>query len=261
MKRFVFITLLCCFSAGYAQPVLPAVERALAGKILSKAAVEGLSQQSYNLFWTQLGKIPSLITTATAQTADVSLLSTPAFQVQISANATDWHSASGFAMQVQDKVYGFMAAHVALNIRQDPFMKVSAPDGKKVMAPIKKWYIANPKGYDLAVFEIPDEVKDLVTVLKPSDKLLEIGNTVQITGFNRGSAIQIPQENILFASPLRYLVQHSHPRERTGMCGSPLQDPATGEVVGVYIGYEFLREENKEKDSQKSERKKSIFGL
>ena len=166
MRKFLFISLLCCFSTGYAQSILPIAERAIAGKILSKTVVEGLSRQSYNLFWTQLGNIPSLITAATAQTADVPLLTTPAFQVQISADATDWHSASGFAMRVQNKVYGFMAAHVALNIRQAPFIKVSAPNGKKVVAPIEKWYLANPKGFDIAVFEIPEKVKDLVTVFE-----------------------------------------------------------------------------------------------
>ena len=243
MRKYLFLFLLgFSFSLSSAQPVGPALERAIAGKVFSGVTVQTLSQQSYKGLMGAMERIPSFIASATTQTADISLLTTPAFQVQITANATDWHSASGFAMQVQDKVYGFMAAHVALNIREAPFIKVSAPNGEKVVAPIEKWYIANPKGSDLAVFEIPDKVKDLVTVLKPSPKLLEAGNTIQITGFNRGSAIQIPQENILFASPQRYLVQHSHPRERTGMCGSPLQDPATGEVVGVYIGYEFLQE-------------------
>lgn len=222
--------------------MLPAVERALAGKILSKTAVEGLSRQSYNLFWTQLVKIPSFITAATAQTADISLLSTPAFQVQISKDALDWYTASGFAIQVNDKVLGLTAAHVAKNISEDPFLKVRTPDGNFVTAPIENWYIGNRRGLDIAVFEIPEKVKNFVTILKPSKELLEAGSTVQINGFNRGSSIQIPQENILFASPQRYLVQHSHPRERTGMCGSPLLNPATGEVVGMYIGYDSLKD-------------------
>jgi hypothetical protein len=242
MRKFLFIFLFCCFSVGHAQSILPAVERVFAGKILSKTVVEGLSQQSHQLFWTQLVKIPSFITAATAQTADISLLSTPAFQVQISKDALDWYTASGFAIQVNDKVLGLTAAHVAKNISEDPFLKVKTSDGKFVTAPIEKWYIGNRHGLDIAVFEIPEEVKNLVTVLKPSKELLEAGSTVQINGFNRGHSIQIPQENILFSSPQRYLVQHSHPRERTGMCGSPLLNPVTGEVLGMYIGYDSLKD-------------------
>lgn len=242
MRKFLFVCLACCFSTGYAQSFLPAIGRPLVEQVFSKAMVEGLSRQSYNTFWTNLGKIPSFIAPVTTQMADITPAAIPTFQMQISSDALDWYTASGFAMEIQGEVIGFTAGHVGKNILEDPFIKVKAPDGTFVTAPIEKMLITDRKGLDIAAFKVPDKVKDFVTVLKPSRKLWEAGSPVQITGFNRGSATQLPQENILFSSPQRYLVQHSHPRERTGMCGSPLQDPATGEVVGMYIGYEHLND-------------------
>jgi len=209
--------------------------------------VENISSLFHSKYISGLKKIPSLIVPKTQAVPETTPVNPPTFRMHL-FGGQKW--ASGFAMEVEvkingkteKKIVGFSAGHVGQNISMDPMVTVEKPNGEMITAPIEKYYNSHKKGTDLMAFEIPQEIIPHIQILRPSAKTWEVGEALEISGYSRGIMTQLHEQKILLASDQRYVLQHTNSKERTGMCGSPVQDPATGEVVGIYVGFNFLEE-------------------
>ncbi|MBR2081915.1 MAG: hypothetical protein IJ876_02755 [Elusimicrobiaceae bacterium] len=154
------------------------------------------------------------------------------FQVQSGPVARS--SASAFALEIDGRVWGVTAGHVMNNIRISPHMVVQNGWGKILSAPIAQYYAANVKGSDVAIFEIPQELKPYISVLKPAEQTPLAQTVTQSPCFVKGNPLYLPAEDILFAGPHRILLRDQAHREMTGYCGSPVL--ADNKVIGVHVG-------------------------
>lgn len=157
------------------------------------------------------------------------------FQVQPS-NVAFGETASAFAIKLNGKTWGVTAAHVMRNIRPKPHIKVEVSPHNFKIAPIEKFFVGNPAGADIALFEIPEEVKPHVTVLEPAKQPANMGEKVSIPGFAAGQPLFIANEKILFSNSMRLFIQRTPLEDLTGFCGSPIFGK-NNTVLGVYSGF------------------------
>ncbi len=236
-KLFLFF-LLCCFSLGYAKPLPPSVEE-IARKALSATQLKNLSRSATANFTQRLKQIPQLRTNPRQQfNPNVSPSEIPTVQVQLHAHSV--HAASATPLMVDGKKELFCATHWAEKIQKDPHVKVTTPSGEVIVAPIKEMYSAHERGLDLTVFRAPEEIEPFITPLEPAESLLEAGTPVNISGFAHESSTLLPEETVLFASPVRYVIQMRNPKMLEGICGGTITDPVTGEAVAIEQGFNYM---------------------
>ena len=238
MKKLFLFLLLCCFSLGYAKP-LPPIIKGLAGKALSAAQLRTLSHNATADLTRRLKRMPQVRTNPRQQfNPNVSPREIPAVQVQLHAYSVN--SASATPLMVDGKKELFFATHWAEEIKKDPHVKVTTPSGEVIIAPIKKMYSTHKRGLDLTVFRAPEEIEPFLPELKPAEDLVEAGTPVNISGFAHESPTFLSEETVLFASPIRYVIQMRNPKMLGGICGGTGTDPVTGEVIAIEQGYNYM---------------------
>ena len=230
---FVFLFGLCSVSLLHAQtPAL--IGRALTENITRQTAVAVLSQHANVAVHSQLEKLfITPFTTSTAISFHPPQFRQSVFKVQDSP--TSHHSASAFAIRLNGKVWGVTAAHVFANIQPTPHLVVRTTDGKDIVSPIKHAHAGNKLGSDVAVFEIPEEIKSHLKILEPAENLPKTGKIMEIAGFAHGVPLYLAAEEVLFSGKNRILLHKQALQNLTGMCGSPILD--NGKVTGVYVGF------------------------
>ena len=238
MKKFFLFFLLCCFSLGYAKPLPPSVEE-LARKALSAAQLRTLSHNATADLIRRLKRMPQVRTNPRQQfNPNVSPSEIPTVQVQLHAYSVN--TASATPIMIDGRKELFFATHWAEEIKKDPHVKVTTPNGEVITAPIQKMYSAHKRGLDLTVFRAPEEIEPFITALEPAEYLAEAGTPVNISGFAHESPTLLPEETVLFASPVRYVIQMRNPKMLGGICGGTITDPVTGEVIAIEQGYNYM---------------------
>ncbi len=197
-----------------------------------------------NLRWNRkIERIPKLVTRTVTNVPRKKHPKPATFQIQRSPNSRA-ETASACAIQIGRKRWGVAAGHAMKNVRDDPYVKVEVAPHTYKMAPIKKFYIGNTSGMDLALFEIPEEVDPFVTPLEPATRRSVAGETVNIPGFADGQPLFVPNEKILFTNSARMLIQRTPLEDLTGFCGSPVFGK-NNTVVAIYSGFvkkDYLRQ-------------------
>jgi len=236
MKKFflLLIALNLLVSAHAQLKIGPAVERIRAGRLLPRSNVARLSQQTYAALAQRLLQISRHVTPSIVTPKQGHLRPTT-FQVQMT-DSFSRDTASAFAIKLNGKIWGVTAAHVMNNISHSPYIRIETEPHTFLFAPIKNFYTGNPEGMDLSVFEIPPQVLPYVQVLNPTQTQISAGDTVTIPGFTAKQPLLLTGEKVLFAAPLRLMIQWNTFQDLKGFCGSPILDKQ-GNVVGVFNGY------------------------
>jgi hypothetical protein len=100
-------------------------------------------------------------------------------------------------------------------------------------------YITNEHNLDITVSYIPDKLKPFITPLDPAEELAEIGTAVNISGFADEVPFLLPEETVLTASPLRYVIQMRNPLMLGGACGSAITDSVTGKLLAMERDFSY----------------------
>lgn len=183
------------------------------------------------------------------------------FTFRVHRSGSPYSTASAFAVEIDGRIFGVTAGHVMTKIAsmenraylsqqeergiysdfQLPFpqMRVQLPDGSFLSQNIVSWRQSNPFGTDVAVFEIPPQMRPYVRPLPLSGQQIRPGQTAAIAGFADDRPLWFPSEEILFASSYRLLLRKSSPRDINGMCGAPVL--IDNQVAGLYVGA-YLKE-------------------
>ena len=165
-----------------------------------------------------------------------------------------YDTASAFAVQVGDHVYGVTAGHVMKNIADmdkrrylaereaegiyldleipTPQMKIQLPDGSLLSYDITSWRLSVP--HDVAVFEIPPQLLPYIHPLQLSEQRAPVGQPASIAGFANDQPLWFQNEEILFASSYRMLLRRTPVERIDGLCGAPVL--VNNQVAGLYIG-------------------------
>ena len=261
MKNFRIFGLLFFFfitTPAYAQPssIGQQVERAVLQQTLTPHGVITLSRQANEQLYKQLTAFfkPS--------TAPFRLLRhrlppsniPTTFRVHHAGEPTV--TASAFAVEVNGRIFGVTAGHVMKNIADMegrraleerkaqgiygdsdyflPQMRVRTPDGSFISYDISSWRLSNPKGSDVAVFEIPAQMRAYVQPLPIATQRAQPRQIASIAGFAYDKPLWFRAEEILFSTPHRMLLRKSSTGKIDGMCGSPVL--VDGKVTGLYVG-------------------------
>lgn len=237
MKKLFLFFLLCCFSFGYAKPLPPSMEE-VAKIIFSSAQLKRLSHQSRLNFMQQLKKVPQVKLEPRQQFRPfVAPQQIPSVQVQLHAYSVN--SASATPVMIDGQEYLFFASHWAEKIKEDPYVKVITPSGKAITASITEMYSTHKRGLDLTVIRVPKEIESFITALDPAEEPVEAGTLVNISGFAHESPSLFPEEPVLFASPMRYVIQMRNPLPLGGICGGAITNPVTGKAVAIERGFHY----------------------
>ncbi len=198
--------------------------------------VPRISQLAHQRFERKLLRIVKLTTPGATQKPTRGHPLPFTFQIQ-RFNDLDAETASAFAIELHGKTFGVTAGHVMKSIRKAPYVKVEN-GSQTVIAPIKKFFIGNPNsnGLNLAIFELPQDILPYVTVLKPSARAPITGEYLSIPGFANGTALFVPQERVLIATPTKLLLQKTVTQGLRGFCGSPFLGK-NNKVQAIYIGF------------------------
>ena len=237
MSTLRFCLLIWLFAAlGIAPASLYAQRPRITGDMLRKACVTPVSVHTWRINQAALKKLNGLMRPAPhIQAAQAGLPAHAKRQVfQVKRSPTSHSTASAFALEINGRVWGVTAAHVMNNIRLSPHMVVENEYGKQLIAPIAYQYMGNPRGNDVAIFEIPKELLPYVDVLHPADKIPAAQTVTQSPCFIKGNPVYLPSEDILFSGPHRILLRDQAHRDMTGYCGSPVL--VDGKVVGAHVG-------------------------
>lgn len=172
----------------------------------------------------------SVVRPVNFQTVIPPRLSRSVFEVQISTDGA--HTGTAFALDIKGHIYGVTAAHVAENIKIEPFAKVKT-ENEVIVKPISFLRIGDQRGNDVAIFEVPPEILAHVDVLSPVEQRPTVGEYTQSPKYVWG-APSFLREDILFVGKHRILLRDLAQRDITGACGSPVL--AGGKVIGIHIG-------------------------
>ena len=262
--KFLFTFLAACLSItgalpGYGQRNIgPAVERVVMQKPISVPALSHQANLAVRQKLQPLFSRTPLLSLKGPKATFPQELSGAVFQVQ--KGPLGRSSASAFALEIDGRIWGVTAAHVMSNILIDPYAKVQNPYGKELTAPITSWqstpaklpahaqtkiehskHLSAPITYwyssektDVAIFEIPAELKPYIQVLRPLQTRPQAQQMATVLGFVQGSPLYLPTEEILFSGPYRLLLRALVRREMTGFCGSPVL--VNGQVAGLHVG-------------------------
>ncbi|MCQ2410169.1 MAG: hypothetical protein MJ053_01165 [Elusimicrobiaceae bacterium] len=165
-----------------------------------------------------------------------------------------YDTASAFAVQVGDHVYGVTAGHVMRNIADmnkrrywaereaegihldlevpTPQMKIQLPDGSLLSHDIPSWRLSVPS--DIAVFEIPPQLLPYIHPLQLSEQGAKVGQVASIPGFANDQPLWLQNEEVLFTTSHRLLLRRTPVERIDGLCGSPVL--INDQVAGLYIG-------------------------
>lgn len=238
MKKIIVFLLLCnLFIPAYAQfkNIAGAAKRIRAGHLLPRPSVSRWSREANLALERRINQVPQTATATPISTALKKGHKTrSAFQVQYTDGPAQ-ETASAFAINLNGKVWGVTAGHVMRNISLRPHMKVETASGTSI-TPIKKFFIGNPHGMDIALFEIPSTELAHLTILQPAKRAPLIGEKVAVSGFSRGQALSLSGEKVLFSTPLKLFIQKTFEQDLKGFCGSPIVAD-DGHVSAVYSGF------------------------
>ena len=267
MKSVKFFGLLFFFfitTSAYAQfsSIAPQVEHTVLQQTLAPRGVVALSRQANEQLYRQL---TAFFKPSTASFRFLRHRLPPsniptAFQVHHAGNPDS--TASAFAIEINGRVFGVTAGHVMRNIADmegrralaerraqgiyedleylNPQMRVRTPDGSFISYDISSWRLSNPKGSDVAVFEIPSQARAYVQPLPIATQRAQPRQIASIAGFAYDKPLWFRAEEVLFATPHRLLLRKSSTGKVDGMCGSPVM--INGEVAGLYVGA-YLKDE------------------
>lgn len=239
MKKFLLILLLGnLFVPAYAQlkNISGAVKRIRAGHLLPRPSVSRWSRQANLALERKLYQTPRAVaSTPISSSLKKGHKMRSAFQVQYTDGPAQ-ETASAFAINLNGKIWGITAGHVMRNISAKPHMKVETTPGVFSIAPIKKFFIGNPRGMDIALFEIPSTELAHLTILQPAKRSPLVGETISVSGFSQKQAWSLSGEKVLFSTPLKLFIQKTFEQDLRGFCGSPIVT-AEGRVSAVYSGF------------------------
>lgn len=238
MKKLILLLLFCqLLIPAHAQlkNVAGAAKRIQAGHILPRLSVSRWARQTNLKLNRRINQIPKLVSRSTVNVPTKGHPHPFTFQVQ-RTDAVFTGTASAFAINLNGKTWGVTAGHVMRNTLPGPHMKIqTAPHSFKIV-PIKKFFIGNSSGADIALFEIPKEATPYLTILEPAKQRANAGEKISIPGFTEGKPLFIANEKVLFSNSMRLFIQRTPLEDLTGFCGSPVLGK-NNTVLAVYSGF------------------------
>lgn len=251
MKKILILLIACVLCVpSYSLKPKPRVAklRATHGRSARRNSVSALSRQVNAAFRRRMRQIPKT-TSFPATPLKRGHLSKRGniFRSTFSLQHTDSPFAlpvSGFAIDLLNdgNVWGVTAGHamrVITTRKRRPHIRVQTGPNSYVISKIEKFYIGNPEGMDVALFEIPKEVLPYVTVLRPAEHTPVVGQEVTIRGYleeqNR-DPFTLSHQKILFSSPLKFFIKKTPTQSMRGFCGAPVF--TDGLVSMIYIGFD-----------------------
>lgn len=143
---------------------------------------------------------------------------------------------SAFALEIDGEMWGVTARHIFNDIGRSAYMSMINPhDPSQILtAPISPVEEGSVHGADVAIFEIPEEMRPYVQPLQPDYELPPAGATLTSAGFGHGFFTWQADRPVLFSSDHRILTKYTNFPNRSGYCGAAVL--LNGKVVGVHVG-------------------------
>lgn len=240
MKKLTLLLVACLLTLQlYAGPKIPklssAARRIRSGRLLKSPSIPDRSARSNLMLERRLARIATVKKPAPLDRARLKHPSPTTFQVQYTDGIYQGR-ASAFAIRLRGKTWGVVADHVRRKLALKPYIRIKSDPHTIHIAPIERFYKGNSDAMDVALFEIPKEVESFVHPLEPAERPAAVGEEVNISGFTGGQEVYLPQEKVLFATPMRLFMQNTTQRDLNGFCGSPILDQS-GKVQAVYAGF------------------------
>lgn len=152
----------------------------------------------------------------------------------LSSHPESKHKGSAFAIEIDGKVWGVTARHVMDDVGRSGYMEILNDELVPQFGPIIPSVEGHIDGADIALFEIPENLKSFLHPLQPQENLpLDVYTPLSSAGFGHGNFTWLTDRNVLFSSEHRILMQDVPFSNRSGYCGSPLL--LDGKVVGVHM--------------------------
>lgn len=128
-------------------------------------------------------------------------------------------------------LWGVTAAHIAELVQPAPAVFIGTKSVKVRFAVHGHSSMA-----DLAIFPLPEELKNQIAPLKLAKEPLHVGEKTYSFGFFDDDFYLVPDRTVTEITPNRFLTSlEFKTKRRNGACGGPLLN-ANGEVVGVHVG-------------------------
>ena len=236
MKKLLLILLLSNLllpSYAHFKGVKQSFAKTRVGKIvLRHPSIADLSRRANEIFYNKLRRI----STRTVKSSHQTLKKESAFRSTFLLRYNDHpllpvqKEASGFALALKDKngnekIWGVTAGHVARNIsahkkapNRKPHIRIQTDTGAFIIAPIEKFFIGNPEGMDIALFEIPQEALPYITVLQPAEHAPAVGEKVSIQGFlaEKGHPFSLIDQTVLLSNSFKTFLKKTPEEKMTG---------------------------------------------
>jgi len=255
MKKIILFLLLGNLllpSYAHFKGIKPSLARTRTGKIVLKhPSISDLSRRSNEKFYNKLRRSSAKAAWSSHQPLERENSFRTTFLLRYNDDPAlpTRKEASGFAIALKDKngnekIWGITAGHVMRNIsthkrvpNRKPHIRIQKDPDNFIIFPIEKFFIGNPEGMDIALFEIPKEALPYITILQPAEHAPAVGEKVSIQGFlaEKGNPFSLIDQTVLLSTSFKIFLKKTLEEKMTGFCGSP--GFTNGRVSMVYIGF------------------------